>query len=108
MRVFSMRRFRLRALVFVASFLTMAAAGTAAASACVWEANPGAGNILRVFAQPSTSSQVTGSMGDGREFFGACSASNGWIAVSAGNWSWEWTGNPPYNYVRAEYAIKLS
>ena len=101
------RRASLGVLALAASLVAMMSVGVAMAAACAWVAEPTAGTQLYVHSSPSQSSPRVGSMSRGSEFYGACTESNGWITVSAGQWSYTWTGVPPYDYVDGAYAKKL-
>jgi hypothetical protein len=104
----AIRRARVGVAVFVVSLVAMATAGTALASACAWIANPGSGNVLRVWSEPNRNSQIVGSMGPGREFYGSCTKTNGWITVNEFSWDMGWNSDqPPFGYVDGAYAYLL-
>jgi uncharacterized protein YraI len=97
-----------RVVVFMASFGATMCVGVAMASACAWIANPSPGTVLYVRSGPGSSYQVVGSMSRGREFYGSCSTyDGGWIEVNAGQWPFQWTGVPPFDYVNSRYAYKI-
>jgi len=105
--VVRLKRAGVGAVAFVVSFFAMMCVGVAFASACAYEANPGPSpNVLRVFSAPSHSATVVGSMAEGREFYGSCTESDGWITVSA-QWTLTWSDTPPFYYVDGAYAIAL-